>query len=390
MLAGCVACGMPFQASSVRQRTCSLCAAACAICGASPTKANGLCGAHHMRWLRAGKPGIPAFIEAVRAGGTIGRVLHTCTECGRDFAPHSAQATCSAECATERRRRRQREAKRAEWRRRREELRSRQRARYAAHADEMRARDRARRQPKEQRPKVCRRCGATFLPARHDQRFCSADCQPPPQVCQHCGRDFPGRRGQLYCGKKCRGEAMRERARKRRRESPGVDLSMVGLALAADRPAGAYLCECWACGAEFRSRRPDTRFCSPACRRAEHARRRRKGRRELPPVACVMCGREFVPRRKKAKTCSPECRRKYAVRTECERAKRPEVKERAKLLERARNRTTARCRVCGRDMTNYPDLITNRYTCSAECRREAMRRKNRRAYVQRTQRAAGH
>ncbi|MGA2032312.1 MAG: hypothetical protein ABSG68_08665 [Thermoguttaceae bacterium] len=228
---------------------------------------------------------------------------------------------------------------------------------------------------------------------RHDQRFCGRpDCVPPAGpapdlalaalalanlappagryylLCRRCGKSFRADRPNRRFGPCCPRQARLNAARSR-------------------RPPPRYQRTCRHCGQRFFAARGNAAFCSPACRLADRAKRRRHGpRTERRP--CAICGQAFIARRKNHVCCArAECRAAYKSRLERRRQQRAEVAAARKSRERARiKRDRYRCTVCGRPMAGLPDLRRNRYTCSPQCRREALRQKNRRSYVARRNR----
>lgn len=356
----------------------------CSLCQRESRGPRGLCGAHDIRWRRAGKPDIKKFVAAVRAGQPIGLCMRTCPECNCSYHAARGKATCSEACANARYLRQQREAKRREWQRDSDRIKARARARQQADPEHYRAVDRQRKRHKRPRC-ICRRCGREFAGKRKDSRFCGvSDCGTPAKSCVVCHRSFHGRGD--CCGAKCRRDRWMEKSRLlSRSDTLRDDLTMASLAVAAPVAVEKYLIECAHCGDDFRAEKPHTRYCSETCRRATHADRRRRRRPPTvrSPIPCAICQRSFVPDRNNAVLCSEECRRRYNVLREQRRHELPDVRDRAKQLARLRLNVQATCIVCRRDMTDLPDLRVNRYTCSDQCRREALRRKNRRTYERR-------
>jgi predicted nucleic acid-binding Zn ribbon protein len=167
-------------------------------------------------------------------------------------------------------------------------------------------------------------------------------------------------------------------------EAPLIS-GLEGAALADPVPRRVYFSDCAVCGRRFGSSAIHAKFCSGECHRASLAARRRKGPAEIP-LMCVVCGRAFIAGRANATTCGMECRAEDKRRRMRERAREPGQRERQKMLARARKSVQVHCTICGRDMGQMPDLQRNRYTCSPECRAEALRRKQRRAYEKRRNR----
>lgn len=318
-------------------------------------------------------------------------MIRHCAECGREFAPHGPQQTCSTECQAARYRRQQRASKKREWDRDPDRLRQYQRERRQKNLEHYRALDRRRR--KRAAPIcTCQRCGRSFVGKRKDSRFCSDDCRKPLQsvTCAICGQQFSGRSNYLYCSIRCQREGQRQRQRaKQRSPELSTETSLVGLAINSEPPAHRYVTACTECGQNFTTNHTGQLYCK-SCRPIVSLRLHREYKRRAPkktrqPVPCAVCGRVFLPTKKTDKTCGADCRAEYKRWLEHDRkAADPDAfRQRQKELNRKRLGTTARCRVCGKDMTDAENLRTNRYTCSPECRAEALRRKNRRAYERR-------
>jgi hypothetical protein len=89
----CAMCGGAFQTRH-RTLTCEQCSTACVLCG-RPHKTLGLCGAHHQRWLRAGKPPLAEFAAQ---GDRAGLAIRPCVVCGRDCHADRGKEYCSPEC----------------------------------------------------------------------------------------------------------------------------------------------------------------------------------------------------------------------------------------------------------------------------------------------------
>lgn len=150
----------------------------------------------------------------------------------------------------------------------------------------------------------------------------------------------------------------------------------------ADPPGPrAYFRDCEVCKTRFASSASHARFCSDACRQVSHAERKRRGPAQIP-ATCDICGNAFTAGKRNQKRCSPECAAEWKRRDALARITH-ESKQAAKFRSRQRLGITAACIICSRDMSDFEDLRHFRYTCSAECRAEAMRRKNRRSYENR-------
>jgi hypothetical protein len=127
--------------------------------------------------------------------------------------------------------------------------------------------------------------------------------------CRTCGTELPApvgkRRPATYCSIKC----------KRRDQRASTERRI----------------PCATCGTEFTTRRPDGKYCSPACRNPDAQRcteegcerpvlakglcgmdwGRRHGKRAKAMVPCTVCGTETekVVDTRRRSVCSPECRR---------------------------------------------------------------------------------
>jgi len=93
------------------------------------------------------------------------------------------------------------------------------------------------------RPRTCRGCGGVFRPKRSDQAFCTASCRK---------RDH------------------------RNGSAPGTTKAVASRD-ARRRAAAATSRACAQCGARLVAMRSDAHYCSDACRRAAHRRRKRAG-----------------------------------------------------------------------------------------------------------------
>lgn len=336
-------------------------------------------------------------IRGEKQGGrrdSDGFLLGECEICRRDFRVTRGKKCCSQKCDSERRRARQREFKRREYQQNPELQRQLQRERRRRNAEHYRAKERERWKRRRNQPiAICNRCGKQFPAKRKDSAYCSEECRSPIVTieCACCGIQFQGTRRSKYCSDKCSQQWFAEQERIKRR---ATDLSELQLAsLAINSPAtvgGRYIYNCEICGSEFRSDSHHANYCGEECRK-ESIRRSYRERskqqpkpRKLTEHSCVICNRQFMGR-VNAKTCSAECRaeHKRRVMRELKEADPEGFRERQKELQRKRHGINANCIVCGKDMSSLPNLRTNRYTCSPECRAEAYRRKQRRNYERR-------
>lgn len=284
---------------------------------------------------------------------------------------------------------------------------------YARNRERILAERAARRTPLP--PRVCESCGVEFVPQRRDAIHCTPTCRHVhrpllPRACAICGGEFvPVHTGRLTCSDACRAERHRQQIEEYRQQLAIAPLGELAtqlgerLASAEDRRVP---CRC--CGALFLPRGRRRKFCSPVCREYW----REQSTRMRP---CVICAKEFQGRKRNDKTCSPDCRAGHKRRAATARLNgAPSVGQvpcrcgwcgkdflghraarycstlclQAAKQERERervNRESYACAICGKSMADA-DLKINRYTCSAECRREALRRKQRRSYLNRKER----
>lgn len=162
-------------------------------------------------------------------------------------------------------------------------------------------------------PKTCPQCGTEFRPYRSDQVYCTPACKVAaathrrPKVaakeytCSICGVRFTSisRRAPVICGSDaCRRTYHTEAAIKSRAKAR------------AERPNGT----CAECGNSFEITQGPVKYCSKACKRAAHLRRRRETEYVPEPRTCVECGGPVPYKSGKTKFCSVECHRTAVAR----------------------------------------------------------------------------
>lgn len=316
----CDMCGTAFETRAPRKRTCPACSAACVICGAKH-KALGLCSAHHMQWLQASKPDLPAFVHAVRAGEPIGRVRRVCIVCGEEFSPYGPEKTCSDQCATQHRRRLQRESKRREWERNRDKLVARQRARYhsAAGQEAAKRQHKARHQKtmadperhakvRQQSRETYRRNREEILARRKERIRAKLQEMTAEELAAYAERqrEYTRRWRRRLKQDVNRHEANRRSQRRWRaaRQRMRVADDLLAVLAAAANPPPPRPCEI--CGQPILGRRPGAHTCGPVCDKVRRSQLRAAKRPEKTYI-CEVCGKPFV-RQTSTVTCSPECR----------------------------------------------------------------------------------
>lgn len=171
---------------------------------------------------------------------------------------------------------------------------------------------------------------------------------------------------------------------------------------------------CQECGGEYTPLADNQVLCSRGCRLARYARRRRQKHvsKKPPPRPCQVCGRQFLPLRENNIICQErECRLEHKRRLAAQRSQgslqpgdcqifcvvcgaevwaRPNtltctdrdcLRERWKQTSRKRLGTQpCSCIVCGERFWPPPGKPGSHYTCSPQCSRIALLRKNRRQY----------
>ena len=173
---------------------------------------------------------------------------------------------------------------------------------------------------------------------------------PDKIACGVCGRAFAPRRNgpRRYCGP-CRARAAREAAR-------------------------VHQTRCRACGKAFRTPSRAVRYCSDACRQRGYAASRNTAGPLRPhdgTAECRACGKTFRTPSRAIRYCSEPCREEgYARGGNASILRRPRPAPAAKA---------ARCRVCGRSFETGGGPGKPRVYCSAACRAEGERIKNREA-----------
>lgn len=281
---------------------------------------------------------------------------------------------------------------------------------WAANRERILAKRAARRGPNR-----CRRCGTEFVATREMRIYCSTACRdaPPeplaPRDCVCCGRKFvPSHPSRKTCSLECRRARNREIMAARRGEEALAGLAATSAELerrtvnSEDRRV-----PCRHCGIKFLPDGRKQHFCGRACQEARRAA-------STAPRPCVVCGAEFAGRKRSDRTCSELCRAEYKRQRararlageesageslcwcqwcgeefrghktarycsgECLRAAK-KVREASRV-----DRSRYSCTVCGKSMTG--DLRAHRYTCSKECRQEALKRRRRRMYLRKKER----
>ena len=170
---------------------------------------------------------------------------------------------------------------------------------------------------------------------------------PEPIACGLCGRDFAPRRtgSRRYCAP-CMARVARESSSEKR-------------------------AKCRECGGAFPTRNLSVRYCSDACRERSHPRyRRARGRPGRPSgeatAKCRACGRSFPTPSRAVRYCSDPCRKDGYARY-----------HHIQWRPRRANERTAKCRVCGKDFATDMGPGKPRVYCSAACRADGTRARNR-------------
>jgi hypothetical protein len=272
---------------------------------------------------------------------------------------------------------------------------------YARHAERVQAERAKKKPPKVER--ACVHCGKLYLTRRANSHHCSLACakapRPPRQrACAICQGQFLSSRYRLTCSPKCRLLRRQMMASARAGRGFGSQLEDIAAALAQrQQEAVDRRSPCRHCGALFLAGKRRIKFCSAECRAAH-------GAESTAERACVICAGAFRGDRRGAKCCSPDCRSEHKRRRALARMAGAEsigsqprvcvecgkdfaghanaqycggdcIAAAKKRREQARvDRANYRCIVCQSPCTG--DLKTNRYTCSPQCRAEALRRKN--------------
>ena len=186
-------------------------------------------------------------------------------------------------------------------------------------------------------PKVCRRCGATFVPKSGRQEYCGEECkrQSIPKVkrvCENCGREFEleqylVERGQ---GKFCSLECYRNQSPRVEKVCQVCGKTFTVKAYYAAEGWGQFCSQecqhrsyqekrvsriCQFCGKEFSviqavAEKEGGKYCSKECADA--------AKRDYATAICEACGREFsLPssdiNRGRGKFCSRECFNQHAI-----------------------------------------------------------------------------
>jgi 5-methylcytosine-specific restriction endonuclease McrA len=106
---------------------------------------------------------------------------------------------------------------------------------------------------------------------------------------------------------------------------------------------------CQRCGARFKSRQPNQKYCGYVCARLEYKRQSIRTAKTIPRI-CGLCGNHFlVSPLQEAKGHGRFCSRKCLVA----------------FIHRVRM-PTARCARCGNEFNRRPGATANKY-CSREC-----------------------
>lgn len=146
---------------------------------------------------------------------------------------------------------------------------------------------------------------------------------------------------------------------------------------------------CEYCGAEFESRRGDTRFCSKLCRDLAH--RKEKGIKcnlNIEPFlkVCRVCGKEYKTRREASVTCSPDCAIAYRRADEGKKKESVYVKivpqkfgGRFEYVESSKGRVMLKCSKCGMIISRAQSTVRDKnikceYCEEAKQLREARQR----------------
>lgn len=370
----------------------------CELCHRpAKSKSSQLCGAHDQQRRRAGMP-LLDFLSAIKRGEQPGRKVHACAECGTEFqgTGNNQVTTCSEACATARRRRRSRDSKKRTY-----------------HADIEAARQKAKQKRKEN-PEFYREM---------DRRKLQRQWKANPTFCLECGAETTGPHiGRKYCCVACRD--MARKRQKQVKQETNSSLALLALSNRPDKAKGrtkryqvncvtcgkmfasvtglAKYCgsgcrpvnptkqpksyQCAVCGTTFTSSASHAKYCSERCGKdAINAGMRSKATSKKIDRQCVVCKADFIGR-KNATCCSKDCRAEHHRMESRARAQASDVKTRNKLLARLRHNVKLECKICGLDLSHLPDLRTNRYTCSLECKDEAKRQRAKRSYENRKQR----
>lgn len=145
--------------------------------------------------------------------------------------------------------------------------------------------------------------------------------------CQWCGKEFTTKRYPTkFCGSTCYNKHKRAEKNKRKLELIKQYDSHINVVIEDGKLR--YIKQCDHCGMEFKSARPDGRFCCAKCHDA-HDRKKKLEYKEvltskerhkilkgkfLPlKKFCVNCGKEFTAYKQTTMFCSSACAKKYRI-----------------------------------------------------------------------------
>lgn len=120
--------------------------------------------------------------------------------------------------------------------------------------------------------------------------------------------------------------------------------------------------KCAQCGAEFTSRQPNAKYCTPKCRDRTKYLRTKNDTTPRTQKQCAGCAKPFVPHHPLAAYCTNKCNKAAAERRR---------RQRKRGAERATSKTCAMC-----NTTFSPSAPAAKY-CSSECRKAAKRKADR-------------
>lgn len=219
------------------------------------------------------------------------------------------------------------------------------------------------REPANDNSRKCLTCGETFLPNKHNQKYCGKECREsrrtdrkrdrrgeprggPERICENCGETFRRRADKhnaaRFCSRKCGYTSL------------AVTRELIKKAKALTVKFSVIRCVCRICGCRFNSKSIVASYCSSECR--HRAQWERRGV-DASDKTCVWCSKTFVVTygRAHAVYCSDECVRLAARKSPSARA----AKAKRKAMARGSgdndnvdpievfNRDGWRCQLCG-------------------------------------------
>jgi DNA-directed RNA polymerase subunit RPC12/RpoP len=214
----------------------------------------------------------------------------------------------------------------------------------------------------------CPVCGKSFLPSKHDQKYCSVACQhkvlqkeKPVHVCENCGKEFarfPNTKDSCrFCSRDCSFEY--------RRKHPEIVSSYTGGKINGYKVGAKrniYYRQCRQCKKTFVSMWETAVICSDNCRAidgCESARRRSMiaHYKNITPLFCTVCGKRFFRKygSKNITTCSEPCDKalKRHHRSMARRVREARIRDgfiEIASLEYLFFRDNGRCQICGKKL----------------------------------------